>query len=155
MSRPSRQSVDLSSFPDLVVLYLGYRFTSLRGLRSLWRIGDGLRAILQDPPDGLLLHETVLFGLNHPGFRQYWRDLSSLEAFTRAPQHAGWWRAFGRDTGGGGFWHETYRLRGGMEGIYLNMPAIGLARFASPQAPEGGLLTARDRLAASAAPHAA
>ena len=146
MSRPKRQSVDLSGFPDLVVVYLGYRANSLRGLRSLLHIGMGLRAIQKDPPDGLLLHENMLFGLTHPGFRQYWRDLPSLEAFTRAPRHAAWWRNFGRDPAGGGIWHETYQLRGGMEGIYLNLPATGFGRFAPGRAPEGAAFSARGRL---------
>ena len=82
-----RQSVDLSGYPDLVVVYLGYRAKSLKVVRSLLRIGRGLRSIKKDPPDGLLAHEGLWFGLMHPGFRQYWRGFDSLEAFTRAPQH--------------------------------------------------------------------
>ncbi len=126
----SPRSVDLSGYPDLVVVYLGYRADSLRGVRALLRIGRGLRSVTTHPPAGLLSHETLWFGLLHPGFRQYWRDFERLERFTRAPQHAAWWREFGRDTGGGGIWHETYRLRGRMEAIYSGVPPIGLARFA-------------------------
>ena len=144
---PSRDSVDLSGFPELVVVYLGYRARSARGLLSLARIGRGLQSIARHPPEGLLLHETLWFGVTHPGFRQYWRDLDSLERFTRAPQHAAWWRDFRRDTGGGGIWHETYRMRGGMEAIYSDMPPIGLAGFAPRRAPEGGYNSARQRLA--------
>ena len=151
MPRPPRQSIDLSAFPDLVVIYLGYRANSLRGVRSLLRIGMGLRAVKREAPDGLLLHEDMMFGLLHPGFRQYWRDLPSLEAFTRATRHAAWWRDFGRGASGGGFWHETYQLRGGMEGIYLNMPALGFARFAPGRAPDGPFLSARGRLERPAA----
>ncbi len=142
----SRRSVDLSGYPDLVVVYLGYRTSSLRGLLSLLRIGRGLRLVKAHPPEGLLSHEDLWFGLAHPGFRQYWRDLESLEAFTRAPQHAAWWGDFGRDTGGGGIWHETYRLRGGIEAIYSGVPAIGLASFAPPRLPEGPFMSARQRL---------
>ena len=146
MPRPRRHSVDLSAFPELVVVYLGYRASSPRGVLSLLRIGRGLREIKRDPPDGLLLHEDLMFGPLHPGFRQYWRDFGSLEAFTRAPRHAAWWRDFGRDGSGGGIWHETYRLRGGMEGIYLNLPAKGFGRFAPGLLPEGAANGARGRL---------
>ncbi len=149
MARPQRKSVDLSGFPGLVVVYLGYRANSMRGLRSLLRIGRGLRAIKQNPPDGLLLHENMMFGLLHPGFRQYWRDLASLEAFTRAPRHAAWWGDFGRDPAGGGIWHESYQLGGGMEGIYLNLPALGFGRFAPDRAPAGPFRSARERLDAA------
>ncbi len=141
----SRLSVDLSGYPDLVVVYLGYRARSLKGARSLLRIGRGLRAIQQDPPPGLLSHENMWFGLMHPGFRQYWRDFDSLEAFTRAPRHAAWWRDFARDSGGG-IWHETYRIRGGMEAIYSGMPRIGFASFAPERAPTGPFKSARQRV---------
>ncbi|HWK46164.1 MAG TPA: DUF4188 domain-containing protein [Stellaceae bacterium] len=144
-----RRSVDLSAYPDLVVIYLGYRARNLRGIGGLLRIGRGLRAIKRHPPEGLLAHENLLFGPLHPGFRQYWRDLESLEAFTRDTLHAGWWRDFGKDTGGG-FWHETYRIGGGMEAIYLGMPVIGFGRFAPSQVPEGSFRTARQRLTATA-----
>ena len=146
MARPDRRSVDLSPYPGLVVVYLGYRVAGLRGVFSLLRLRPGLDAVKRDPPDGLLLHEDMMFGLLHPGFRQYWRDLESLEAFTRSPRHAAWWRDFGRDTGGGGIWHESYRLGGGMEGIYSNVPAIGFGRFAPERAPVGAAQGARGRL---------
>ena len=144
-----RHSVDLSGYPDLVVVYLGYRAKSLKGVRGLLRIGRGLDALRKDPPDGLLAHEGMMFGLLHPGFRQYWRDFDSLEAFTRAPRHAAWWRDFARDSGGG-IWHETYRLRGGMEAIYSGVPGIGFARFAPERAPTGAFASARQRVATEA-----
>ena len=146
-----RRSVDLSGYPDLVVVYLGYQAKNLRGLRSLLRIGRGLRSIKQNPPPGLLSHEDLWFGLLHPGFRQYWRDFDSLEAFTRAPQHAAWWRDFARSPGGGGIWHETYQLRGGMEAIYSGVPKIGLARFAPERDPTGHFTHARQRVELDAA----
>lgn len=145
---PTRRSVDLSAFPNLVVVYLGYRATALRGVSSLYRIGRGLSAIQAAPPDGLLAHETMLYGWRHVGFRQYWRDLESLEAFTRDARHAEWWRSFSRDSGGGGFWHESYSMRGGMEGIYLDTPPKGLGAFAPERAPVGAFKHARQRLAA-------
>ena len=149
MSYP-RRSVDLSGYPDLVVVYLGYRAGNWRGVRSLLRIGRGLNAIKNDPPPGLLAHEGMMFGLLHPGFRQYWRDFASLEAFTRAPRHAAWWRDFSGDAGNG-IWHETYRLRGGMEAIYSGMAPIGFAAFAPERSPTGPFKSARQRVEADVA----
>ena len=145
-----RRSVDLSGYPDLVVIYLGYRATGPRGVRTLLRVGRGLRAIKADPPEGLLSHEDLWFGLMHPGFRQYWRDFESLETYTRASQHQGWWRDFARDPRGGGIWHETYRIGGGMEAIYAGVPPIGLASFAPQRDPVGPFMSARQRVTAGA-----
>ena len=142
-----RSSVDLTAFPDLVVIYLGYRAKGLKGARALMRIGRGLRAVKRNPPDGLLSHEGLWFGFMHPGFRQYWRDFASLEAFTKAPQHSAWWRDFARDSSGGGIWHETYRLGGGMEAIYSGVPGIGFASFAPERDPIGPFMSARHRVA--------
>lgn len=130
MPKPKRRTVDLSGFPDLVVIYLGYRASTPRGLLSLLRIGLGLKKIQAAEPTGLLAHEFFLLGPFHVCFRQYWSDLKSLHQFTHAGQHAEWWASFGKDTQGGGFWHETYCRSGGMEALYINMPVIGLGRFA-------------------------
>ena len=94
--RPRRDSVDLSAYPGLVVVYLGFRVGRLRGLRALLGIGRGLAQVQRAMPDGLLAHESLVYGLNHIGMRQYWRDLESLEAFTRSDPHKTWWREFGR-----------------------------------------------------------
>ena len=52
-----------------------------------------------------------------------------------------------RDSGGTGFWHETYALRGGFEAIYDDMPQpIGMMKFASMQPARGGIFSARQRL---------
>ena len=152
MQSANRQSVDLSAWPDLVVIYLGFRVTRLRGLLTLAGLGRGVGAIARAKPDGLLAHETVLFGLGHIGMRQYWRDLASLEAFTRSEPHRTWWREFLKDRGGAGFWHETYRKAGGMEAIYVDMPRlIGFGGFAPALRPQGAFLAARERLAHGAA----
>ena len=147
-SRPRRDSVDLAGYPDLVVVYLGFRVGRLRGLRALLGIGRGLSQVQREMPDGLLAHENLVYGLNHIGMRQYWRDLESLEAFTRSDPHKTWWRDFSRDAAGNGFWHEAYRLSGGMEAIYVGMPRqIGLGTFAAARRPEGPFMTSRQRLA--------
>lgn len=147
MSVPARSSVDLSGYPELVVIYLGMRVTSWRGLKTVFETGRGIVRAVAEKPAGLLAHEFLLFGPLHVGMRQYWRDLESLEAFTRAMPHKGWWAGFMRDDGGTGFWHEAYRMNGGMEAIYLGMPGpLGFGRFAAPLTPEGGFLTSRQRL---------
>lgn len=144
---PVRQTVDLSSYPDLIVMLLGLRAGSLRALPTLRSVGQGLAAIQRDPPEGLLSHQPLRFAWNHLGFRQYWRDLESLERFTRAQPHAAWWRDFLKDPRGCGFWHETYSARGGMEAVYVNMPErTGFAAFAPPRAPVGPFLSSGARL---------
>ncbi|MBN8808775.1 MAG: DUF4188 domain-containing protein [Sphingomonas sp.] len=146
MPKPTRQSVDLSGFPDLVMIMLGFRVRRWRGIATLLRIGKGLGEVRRDPPDGLLLDEPLFYSLNHIGMRQYWRDFDSLEAFTRSEPHAVWWRNFLKDSGGAGFWHETYRMRGGIEAVYVDMPApLGLGRFAPPRQPIGPFLSAKAR----------
>ncbi|GEP00720.1 DUF4188 domain-containing protein [Methylobacterium haplocladii] len=143
-----RVSVDLSGYPDLVVVYLGFRVTTWRGLKALLGIGRKLGDLTREKPDGLLAHESVLYALNHVGMRQYWRDFESLEAFTRSEPHKGWWSSFAKDPAGSGFWHETYRRSGGMEAIYLGMPKpIGLGSFAAARAPVGPFMSARGRIA--------
>ena len=146
--KPHKVSVDLTAYPDLVVVYLGFRVSTLRGLKAMLGIGRGLRALKRDVPDGLLCDEPILYALNHVGMRQYWRDFDSLERFTRSDPHKMWWKQFTRDPAGSGFWHEAYRRSGCMEAIYIGMPEpIGLASFAAARAPVGPFLSSRDRLA--------
>lgn len=148
-TRPDRVSVDLSAFPELVVVYLGYRVSGWQSLKALFGIGPKLLQIQSEKPQGLLAHETIIFGLNHIGMRQYWRDLESLESFTHSEPHKAWWQGFSKDMRGAGFWHEAYRRAGGMEAIYLDMPKpIGLASFAAAKAPVGPFMSSRERLAA-------
>ncbi|MEE3623067.1 phenylacetaldoxime dehydratase family protein [Nitrospirillum sp. BR 11752] len=143
-----RASVDLCAYPDLVVIYLGFHVNSLRGLLGLMRLGRGLTRIARDFPEGLLAHEQIIYGLRHIGMRQYWRDLDSLERFTRSEPHRTWWREFLAKDSGAGFWHETYRRQGGMEAVYVNMPRpIGFGAFADARPPTGPFMSARDRLA--------
>ena len=148
-SHLERCTVDLSSYPDLVVVYLGLRVNAWNGLRRLLRLGPGIQASVAAQPDGLLSHENLTYGLFplHIGMRQYWRDFDSLERFTRSEPHRTWWREFLRDAGGTGFWHETYARRGGMEAIYDDVPVrVGFARFAPVVAAEGRRASARGRL---------
>jgi hypothetical protein len=79
--------------------------------------------------------------------RQYWRDLDSLERWTRELPHQQWWKEFLRDSAGTGFWHETYFMRGGIEAIYddIDKP-IGLMSFAPLEKARGRMFSARSRL---------
>jgi len=148
-ARVRRQTVDLSGYPDLVVIYLGMRVNRLSGLRRLISLGPQIQQSVAGKPDGLLLHESVFFSLFplHVGMRQYWRDFSSLEAWTREGYHRGWWKDFLRDSGGTGFWHETYLMRGGMEAIYDDVPSsIGFLSFAPSRDAKGSVFSSRQRL---------
>ena len=144
--RPSRETVDLSQFPDLVVIYLGMRVNALTGFKTLLGFGPKISGAVDARPDGLLLHENVFFSLRHFGMRQYWRDFASLEAWSRSQPHIEWWRQFLRDSGGTGFWHETYCRRGGMEAVYVDMKApVGMMRFAPVSPAKGAMFSARKR----------
>ena len=57
-SRVERKTVDLSPFPDLVVIYLGMRVNALTGVKTLFGFGPQIRNSVDQKPDGLLLHEN-------------------------------------------------------------------------------------------------
>ena len=144
-----RQTVDLSMYPDLVVVYLGMRVRRPRGMLRLLGLGPQIQKSWKQQPDGLLLHEDLIWSLipPHTGMRQYWRDLDSLERWTRSEPHKLWWQQFLRDSGGTGFWHETYFMGGGFEAIYDDMKrATGMARFAPMRPARGAMFSARRRL---------
>ncbi len=136
-----------------MVIYLGYRASAPRGIVSLIEIGRGLLAIKAAEPPGLLLQEFFLLGPLHVGFRQYWTDLKSLQTFTTTGKHAAWWASFGKDAKGGGFWHETYCNTGGIEAIYIDVPPMGLGRFAPERDPIGPFMTSQQRLDADRVGH--
>lgn len=148
MAKAERRTVDLSASPDLVVIYLGQRANSLKGLWSMFKLGPAIKKSVDAKPDGLLLHETITWGWfpPHLGMRQYWRDFDSLERWARSLPHQEWWKNFLRDTGGTGFWHEAYFMRGGMEAIYDTMPnPLGFSAFAPVEPARGRLFSARSR----------
>ena len=146
--RVDRRTVDLSGYPDLVVIYLGMRVNALAGLKTLIGFGPKIAGSVDARPEGLLLHENFLFSLlpPHAGMRQYWRDFESLEAWARSEPHREWWQQFLRNSGGTGFWHESYFMSGGMEAVYDDMVAdTGFLRFAPVQQARGNMFTARER----------
>ncbi len=148
MAKVNRRTVDLSSYPDLVVIYLGMRVNALTGIKTLLGFGPKIARSVDAQPDGLLLHENFVFSLfpPHAGMRQYWRDFKSLEAWARSEPHRVWWENFLHDSGGTGFWHETYFMRGGMEAIYDDVGApLGLLKFAPSHEARGPMFSARQR----------
>lgn len=154
MATAERRTVDLSAYPDLVVIYLGQRVNSLGGLWTTLKMGPPISRSVRAKPDGLLLHESIMWGWFPPhfGMRQYWRDFDSLERWARSLPHQGWWKNFLRDTGGTGFWHEAYFMRGGMEAIYDTIPKpLGFSAFAPVERARGRLFSARSRAGAEGA----
>lgn len=156
--RVNRRTVDLSGYPDLVVIYLGMRVNVWTGIKTLLGIAPQIQKSAAARPDGLLLHENLVFGLfpPHLGMRQYWRDFDSLERWSRSEPHRRWWQRFLRDTGGTGFWHETYFMRGGMESIYDDVPKpVGMMKFAPLTPARGAMFGARRRLGVNGQPASA
>ena len=146
----TRRTVDLSSYPDLVVIYLGMRVNRLAGIKTLFGFGPKISASVEAQPDGLLLHENMVWSLfpPHAGMRQYWRDYESLERWARSKPHQLWWQTFVRNSRGTAFWHETYLMRGGMEAVYDDLPVpYGMMKFAPIVPAHGSMFSARRRAA--------
>lgn len=145
-----RQTVDLSAYPDLVVIYLGMRVRALRGVKTVLGFGPQIDRAGAGRPEGLLHYENnIIFSLVplHVGMRWYWRDFAAMERWARSEPHRAWWQAFLRDSGGTGFWHETYFMRGGVEAIYDDVRGapVGLQAFAPAVPARGVMFGARSR----------
>jgi hypothetical protein len=145
-----RKTVDLSSYPDLVVIYLGMRVRALYGVKTLLGLGPQIEHAGGARPEGLLHYENnIIFSLFplHVGMRWYWKDFDSMERWTRSEPHRVWWQNFLRDSGGTGFWHEAYFMRGGMEAVYNDVtgPPVGLQAFAPSVPARGPMFSARKR----------
>lgn len=100
--RVERETVDLTAYPDLVVIYLGMRVRRPLGVLSLLGTAPQIQKSWKAKPDGLLLHEDIIWSLFplHLGMRQYWRDLDSLERWSRSEPHKRWWQRFLKDSRG-------------------------------------------------------
>jgi hypothetical protein len=147
-TKVERKTVDLSAYPDLIVIYLGMRVNRVTGIRTLLGFGPKISNSLAEQPDGLLRHEYLIISFfpMHLGFRQYWRDMDSLLKWTRSAPHRQWWQDFLKDSGGTGFWHETYFRRGGMEAVYDDVPVhFGFAAFAPVIPARGPMFGAASR----------
>jgi len=145
------RTVDLSAYPDLVVIYLGMRVRTLPGIKTLLRLGPQIDKAGAQRPEGLLhFEDNIIFQIYplHIGMRWYWRDFESMERWTRSEPHGQWWSDFLRDSGGTGFWHEVYMMRGKMEGVYadMNQPLCGFQGFAPILPARGAMFSARQRL---------
>src|SRR4051794_1453909 len=144
--KAKRETVDLSQYPDLVVIYLGMRINAISGIKTVLGMGPKIEASVAARPEGLLLHENLFYSLRHVGMRQYWRDFESLEAWSRSAPHREWWSNFLKNTGGTGFWHETYLRRGGVEAVYVDMfEHTGMGLFAPLVPARGSAFSARKR----------
>jgi hypothetical protein len=58
-----RTTVDLTAYPDLVVIYLGMRVRTPRGLGTLRSLGKQIQRSAAAQPDGLLRHEMLWYSL--------------------------------------------------------------------------------------------
>jgi Domain of unknown function (DUF4188) len=145
-----RQTVDLSAFPNLVVIYLGMRVRTLAGIKTLLGFGPRIEKAGAARPDGLLHFETnIIFSMIplHLGMRWYWKDFESMERWARSEPHRSWWQQYLRDSGGTGFWHEVYFMRGGMEAVYDDVNTkLGFQAFAPSVPARGPMFSARRRL---------
>lgn len=140
----ARRTVDLTAYPEMVVMYLGMRVNKLSGIPTVLRFAKRVDASLAEHPDGLLLHERLIYSPRQIGWRQYWRDTSSLVAWSRREPHRKWWTEYLRKPGGAGLWHETYFMGGGMEAVFDAMPdGIGLSAFAPTMPAEGTMFAQR------------
>jgi hypothetical protein len=61
----SRDTVDLSAYPDLVVIHLGMGVEEPRGVETLQALGPQIEAAVAKGPDGLLLHERLFAPTRH------------------------------------------------------------------------------------------
>lgn len=81
-SKCEHLTVDLSAYPDLVVIMLGMRVRALGGMKKLLGLGPQIDKAGAARPEGLLHYENnIIFRLfpMHIGMRWYWRDFNSME----------------------------------------------------------------------------
>ncbi len=120
-----------------VVFLIGMRVNRLRDVRRwlpvLSAMGPMLRELSRDPDSGLLDATTWISGRTIL-VKQYWSSFEKLDAYARDRdrRHRPAWHAFNVRARGNtavGVYHETYVVGPGRaESIYVNMPAMGLAR---------------------------
>jgi hypothetical protein len=60
-TRVERRTVNLSAYPDLVIIYLGMRVNRITGIRPLLGFGPRISSSAAAQPDGLLRHETIIY----------------------------------------------------------------------------------------------
>ena len=126
------------------------RVSALGFARRMARRIDRAAAEAVSARAGLLHAERFAMGWRHVGALQYWASFEALDAWSRRPPHAEWWREAVermRARGDFGVYHETFLVaRRDVESIYLDCPPIGLSAFGATAEPVGPRTTARDRL---------
>lgn len=142
---------------EVTVFLIGMRFGRPWKVRTWWPVFSSmprmLRYLSSRPDSGLLGFHSW------PGrttlLLSYWKSPDHLIRFASdadAP-HLEPWRRFTRTVGADpsvGIWHETYRVRpGDYEGVYVNMPAFGLAAATGVKPVGAGTATARQRMRSS------
>jgi hypothetical protein len=120
-----RQTVDLSAYPDLIVIYLGMRVHSLRGLLRLAKLGPQIRQSWQQRPRGSAAARGP-----------------DLLAFSAACGHAAVLARL-RLSGGLGARRPASQVVAVYDG---DLGALGLASFAPIVPAKGPLFGARSRL---------
>lgn len=120
-----------------VVFLIGMRINRLRNVRRWLPVMSAMPAMLRelsaDRDSGLLDATTWVSGRTIL-VRQYWSSFEKLDAYARDHdrRHRPAWHAFNARSRGNtavGIYHETYVVGPGRaESIYVNMPAMGLAR---------------------------
>lgn len=143
---------------DFIVFLIGARVNSLwKYFRFMWVGGafaQMFRVLMQRPEMGCLGGRTYFDIASREVIAiMYWRTYDHLEHFARNADdpHLAAWRRFNREIGNSGdfgVWHETYKVQAGAyEGIYVNMPRMGLAAAAEHLPITGrGLQTSRQRI---------
>jgi hypothetical protein len=132
---------------DFVVFLIGFRMNKWWKIHRWFTIAFGiwpmLRRLREDPGSGLLAYELIYCR----GFAivQYWRSFEQLARYSRDRSDGHhkmwvWYNTHVNKSGDIGIWHETYHVQAGhYEGVYGNMPRMGLARAGKlvPMAEKG------------------
>lgn len=138
------------------VFLIGLRINTLRGLTlarpAVTAMPRMLKHLARHEESGLLgfgswfARTTILVS--------YWRTAEDVQRFAADPDapHAPAWREFNARIGASrhiGVWHELYTITpGNFEGVYVNMPAFGMAAAGEHLPVGAGMRTSRQRMTA-------
>jgi hypothetical protein len=135
---------------------IGLRINTVRGLARSGPVVTAMPRMLsflaQHPESGLLSFGSW-FGRTTM-LASYWRSAEHVQRFAADPDapHAQAWREFNARIGTGrdiGVWHELYTVTpGNFEGVYVNMPAFGMAAAGEHLPVGNGSRTSKQRMAA-------
>lgn len=106
------------------------------------------RELLADGSSGLLASRDTWSGRAFTTI-QYWTDFESLREYARDPlrEHVPAWQSYNRERDGSvGVFHETYHVDpDDFEGVYVDVPALGLGAAVGTEPATGGAETAGGR----------